>query len=693
MYLDERSNSLLEELLKNPTVTNKKLQEKFLITRRQVDYSFKKINEWLKEQGKNPVLKVNGQYRFDDGILSTIESSQVETYIPSEKERAYIIILIILLRKEELSLNHLIEELEVSKNTILQDLKMVRKILAPFELRVQYTRSQGYYFEGNEWNKRSSMLFVIQSIIKKFGGELFLQKFMKINEDEINQTKKQINKIEEQLNLNFIDTDVRMLPYSLEGIFARIFAGKHITTDFLIDYSELSDTREYEATKLLISDRAQNIITKEERLYITLQLLTSKVMSNETLNSKEIPKLKKALSECLVQFEEKSLVFLTDKETLVEKLFIHFKPAYYRIKYKLTTDYGLVEKIGKEFELLHYFVGESIDPLRAYLKSEIPDNEIMFITLFIGGHIIDNQEVINKSSELKAIVVCPNGLSISKLMEKNLYNLFPEIYFYPAMSIREFEQTNLIYNLVFSATPLETTEQLFIVNQVMTLEEKKELRRRVMNTVCFKKNIGFSLSNLMEIISQHADIKDENGLTKSLEIFLPTEGSQADMKERPPIPNVEIQLDKLLTEEMIQKVETVSNWHEAIEYAARPLLEKSKIEPNYINEMKRQYPTIPEYILLQKNIAIPHAEIEAGVNELGMSMLYIEKGLPNLDGTLLHFIVVIAAVDKTTHFSSLLQLMELAGTTTVLERIKKAGNVSEIYNIIVDFIYEENKKN
>ncbi|MBA5845080.1 PTS sugar transporter subunit IIA, partial [Escherichia coli] len=72
---------------------------------------------------------------------------------------------------------------------------------------------------------------------------------------------------------------------------------------------------------------------------------------------------------------------------------------------------------------------------------------------------------------LKAVVVCPNGLSISRWMEKTLRSLFPEIFFYQAMSIREFEQTKLGYDIVFSAVPLSTDKKFFLINQLLDGKE------------------------------------------------------------------------------------------------------------------------------------------------------------------------------------------------------------------------------
>lgn len=691
MYMDERSNLLFKELLKNPIITNKELQEKFQFSRRQIDYSFKKINSWLDEQGKPQIQKKNGQYRIDRKVFKLFEyvqqEEQVDFYIPSERERAFLIILFILTREEELSLNHLMSELDVSKNTVLQDLKSVQKILIPFKLKVNYSRVDGYFLKGEEWDKRSAMLDAIQHIIRSYAGEQFLRKYMKISDQKIQYIHEQIIRIEEHLNLTFVDDDLLVLPYSLEGIFKRIGQGKQIHTDFFIDYSDLSDTREYEAVQILIEGEAD--IAKEERLYLTLQLLTSNVFQKGNLSGEELPKLKNALRECLMEFEKKAVIQLVDKEILLGKMFAHFKPAYYRIKYNLTTDYRPLEKISREFKILHYFVNESIDPLRNYLKCDVPVNESMFIAFFIGGHIIDKTEKLHVNSNLKAVVVCPNGLSISKLMEKNLYTIFPEIDFYPAMSIRAFNDLEYDYDIVFSATSIETEKHLFIVNQMMDQEEKIELRRRVMSAVYMIDEKNASVDKLMELIEEFAFVNDRENLIDSLQSLI-NSTYEKNHKKNPTESN--IQLYELLSMNRIQRVEKVADWHEAIQLASKPLLDNGDITQAYVEAMKDQYPVVAEHIVLQRKIAIPHAETEKGVLGLGMSLLYIEKGLPNVDESLLHFIVVIAAVDKSSHFKSLLQLMGLAGDSSALSKLANSEAEAEMYDELVRFTTEMGRK-
>lgn len=695
MYLDERSQTLLLEVIKNPHISSKELQQTHYLSRRQVDYSFQKVNEWLEEQGKPRVIKKNGMYQVDKTIaqLFDIEKEEgVGHYIPTQEERIYLLILYIVTSEEELSLNHFITELEVSKNTVLQDLKDVRALLERRELTLEYTRQDGYYIVGAEWAKRSVMLEAIYKVAQMYGGEQYFHRLMGIADEDVQSVREQLARIERELQLSFVDTEMESLPYAVEGIFKRIRKGRIIDTEFFINNNELSDTREYAAVEVLIEGRED--VPEEEQLYLALQLLTSNtVQKNKHLDDKELPRLRQALRETLDEFERKAVFPIVNKEELVDKLFLHFKPAYYRIKYHLTTDYRPLEKISEEFEMLHYFVKESVMPIAQFLDSEIPEEEVMFITLFVGGHIIEHNEQTIEETHKRAIVVCPNGLSVSKLMERNLRSLFPEIYFYPAMSVREFKETAVDYDLVFSSVPISipSEKRLFVVNQMMDESERNHLRKVVMRSVFLFDEQEVNMEQLMNVITTYADVSDEQQLLSSLKEVL--QKKQPTSTKESIYYGHTLHLDELLTDEMIQVVDQVRDWQEALEIASDPLVKTEKVLPKYVEAIQEEYPAVAEHIVLQKNVAIPHSETEKGVQELGMSLLYIEEGIPNFDGSLLHFIVVIAAIDRKAHFTALMELMELAGNLEVLDEIKECTTAQSIKEVIVRSIKGKKQMN
>ncbi|MUL30262.1 BglG family transcription antiterminator [Priestia megaterium] len=675
MHLDERSNLILKRVVSNPGISNTELERKYHLSRRQISYSFTKINDWLKSNNYPKIQRTNGGKFIIDPLLMELFAEKVEhsagSYILSEKERAQLVLLMLLSSEEELSLLHFSSSLSVSKNTVLRDMKYTQKIVNGYHLEIVYSRMYGYDIVGSEWNKRKLLIEVLRTVYDMYQGETYIQAYTGTSREEIQRLKEQMEKVEKRLALQFIDQKIKLLPYTIAILLKRIKKGNLIKDSYHIDYEELSDTKEFEAAEILIEDAA--CIPKEERLFITLQLLTSNVLSSQFLREEETLELKSSLKNSLALFEKKACITFKEKEKLLQKLVLHMKPAYYRIKYQLTTNYSIIEKVSEEFEAIHYIVKDSLKPFETYIGCSIPESEVMFITVFIGGHLINSGETIQLKK--RAVVVCPNGVSISHLMEHTLRDLFPEFYFYEALSIREFEQSKAEFDMVFSPVPVQTSKHLFIVEQFITDFQKLQLRQRVIQTIFGLNTSVVNIEQLISVIEKYAKVNQKAQLQKALQDYFSLQVLNETSK------NQEYSLADLITPETIVLRDQVESWKEAISIAAAPLLHKGIITEAYIDKMQEQYPSMSPHIVLRLNVAIPHASPEDGVQAVGMSLLKLKEGL--LCGEQkVHFIVVIAAIDKKKHLNAMLQLMKLAEMNGVINEMKRLNEKYKIYEII-----------
>ncbi|MCU7709242.1 BglG family transcription antiterminator [Priestia sp. JV24] len=675
MHLDERSNLILKRVVSNPSISNAELERKYHLSRRQISYSFTKINDWLKSNNYPKIQRTNGGKFIIDPLLMELFAEKVEhsagSYIPSEKERAQLVLLMLLGSEEELSLLHFSSSLSVSKNTVLRDMKYTQKIVNGYHLEIIYSRMHGYDIVGSEWNKRKLLIEVLRTVYDMYQGETYIQAYTGISREEIQRLKEQMEKVEKRLALQFIDQKIKLLPYTIAILLKRIKKGNLIKDSYHIDYEELSDTKEFEAAEILIEDAA--CIPKEERLFITLQLLTSNVLSSQFLREEETLELKSSLKNSLALFEKKACITFKEKEKLLQKLVLHMKPAYYRIKYQLTTNYSIIEKVSEEFEAIHYIVKDSLKPFETYIGCSIPESEVMFITVFIGGHLINSGETIQLKK--RAVVVCPNGVSISHLMEHTLRDLFPEFYFYEALSIREFEQSKAEFDMVFSPVTVQTSKHLFIVEQFISDFQKLQLRQRVIQTIFGLNTSVVNIEQLISVIEKYAKVDQKSQLQKALQDYFSLQILNETSK------NQEYSLADLITPETIVLRDQVESWKEAISIAAAPLLHKGVITEAYIDKMQEQYPSMSPHIVLRLNVAIPHASPEDGVQAVGMSLLKLKEGL--LCGEQkVHFIVVIAAIDKKKHLNAMLQLMKLAEMNGVINEMKQLNEKYKIYEII-----------
>ncbi|UOQ94684.1 BglG family transcription antiterminator [Halobacillus shinanisalinarum] len=679
MSLDDRSKRILDKLVSNPSITSMDLEKKYDLTRRQLGYSFNKINEWLMTKNLPVIERTRrGHFIIEQSVFTKLngeeESPALDKTVLSENQRVYLIIMMLLSSEEELSLNHFTIELDVSKNTILSDMKRVKNELNDYDLTIQYTRKAGYLLEGNEFQIRKLLIHVTYQLLQVHSGQNKIKELANIEKKQLHEFNQRIEKVESKLNLKFTDEKLATMPYILILNLRRIEQGNEINS-FSIEYEELSDTKEYQATEEIFHDSRQ--IPVEERLFITLHLLTTNVYWSEYLTDDDaIPRLVPAIDNMLRLFEKSACIYLQGREQLMNKLLQHIKPAYYRIKYQLTETMDMQDSLNKEFKELHHLVKRSTGPLKDLIGSDIPESETTYITMLIGGWMTKQGDSIEK--KIKAIVVCPQGVSVSRLMFTELRELFPGFVFLDSLSVREFLDYGLDYDIVFSPTSLETDKKLFISNAFLGHEEKYRLRKQVMLELHGYIPRDINVDHLIDIIRNNAVIKDEKTLTEDLQKYIDRD-EEASVKQ--PMKTREINLNDLIPANHITIRNSVQSWEEAIHVSAKPLVESGKIEREYVEAMIRRTGEDP-YIVIGPNIAIPHAAPEEGVNEVGMSLLRLEEGVNFTKDYRINLVVVIAAVDKQQHIHGLMQLMKLAGSETDRNRVISADSVEEIQKMI-----------
>ncbi|GAB3056931.1 BglG family transcription antiterminator [Salinicoccus sesuvii] len=677
MQLDERSGSILDELLKQPGVTSKELEKKYGLTRRQFGYSFNKINEFITSKNLPSIERSSqGNFIINQAVITNLkhdhEVSSAETNVYSEHQRQYIILLMLIGSHEALSLNHFSFDLDVSRNTILNDFKKVREIASDYSLKIKYSRVNGYFIEGEEFHIRQLLFNVIDTLIQMNGGERRVKSLIGIEEDELAEVKSRIENVECELSLKFTDEKLRTMPFDLLLVLRRIREGQTIEA-FKISYKEISHTKEFEAAEEILHGTD---ISEQERLFITLHLLSTNVYWTDQLTEESIPHLKQALEDMLRIFENTACITLQEREELLDKLLMHVTPAYYRIKYHLTETADVKSFIVQDYRELFHLIDQSTSPLEKLIGSKIPDNEVAYLTMLIGGWMRRQGESLRQKT--KAIVVCPKGVSVSRLMFIELKELFPEFVFLDSLSVREFYDYTLDFDVIFSPVFLETKKKLFLASSYLKQEEKNRLRRQVMLEVQGHTVHEINVHEILNIVRKYSDIKNESQLAKDLQQYITHDDIGNDSRHKSVYA---YNLDELITSHRIDRVPSVASFEAAVRHCASPLVASGDIEQRYVEKMVAQNTEDNAYIILGEGVAIPHAAPEDGVNSVSMSLLKIDEGI-EFAGSMIYVVVVIAAVDKEMHLKALLQLKDLAQSKKGRKALFDAETDQEICKVI-----------
>ncbi len=683
MQLDSRSQYLLREVMANPNIRSKELETKLRLSRRQLGYSFEKINEWLYDQSLPKIERTKqGGFLVEPELLSKLEldkdPSPEDIKEQSKSKRVNMILFMLLSRIEELSLTHFTSELKVSKNTVLDDLKKAKIFASRYGLNLRYSRKFGYLLEGKEFNLRKLMILTMYRVLEMDHGPSRVKQLAELSAEEVNELQTRVEKVEGKLNLKFTDEKIISIPYILALILRRVKQGKRISP-FHIHYDEISDTKEYWATEEILYHFED--VPEEERFFITLHLLTANVIwSSEDPTEENIPKLAQALEEMLLLFERTTFIFLQDKERLIHKLLLHMKPAYYRIKYQLTEVNDLHEIVNKDFKELHHLVQKSTQPLADLIGSEIPESETIYLTMLIGGWLTKQGDSFRK--KVKALVVCPKGVSVSRLMLSTLKDLFPEFVFLDSLSVREFQHYGLDYDVVFSPVFLETKKELFIAHAMMEKEERIRLRKQVMLQLYGYTPHHLHLEEILEIVEKHVTVKDRPSLAKELREYLSRDEASGNHGQQVGLSNPN--LYELITPDTITLKHSVHSWEDGIKTASEPLLQQGSITKNYVEAMIRHCQTDP-YIVISPHMAIPHASPDEGVKEVSMSLLRLKRGVEFAKDYSIHLVIIIAAMAKNQHLRALMQLMELAANPEDRNAMIQARSATDIHEIIKNY--------
>lgn len=679
MELDARTNQLFIEILNNPDETSVSLKNRHHLTRSQLNYSIQKVNEYLSELNLDPITRTtNGHFVITKETIEEFEQrntqTSVETYLLPE-ERVQLLILMLLSKIDPLSMNHFIIELNVSKNTVARDLKELNPLLDQYKLHLEYSRSQGYRIKGEEWHRRQLLTETVNTVNQFLNHEALLKQFGNIEKTHLTEYKNKVSQLEQYLSLRYSDDKVNDLPVLTLLLDRRIARGKKINYDFALDYVELQETKEYKAVREVFFP--ENEGDMNEIIYFTLLFLSTNLTQVDVLSKGQFENLQLAVLEMIERFEKVAHVVIGDKNELLNRLMVHMRPAYYRIKYGMhLSEVDLKRQQSREVSSIFYLVKKSIAPLEAFFAQTISDTELFYLALFFGSHLLENDSFLRKKTPT-AVIVCTNGISVSLLMERTLKGVFPEIDFISTMSLRGFNTQKITSDLIFSSVPLETNKKYFLVKDFLTDQGKVQLRQRVMNETV----VGLDEPSLAEKIVDQVDRQvsipnKENLFFEVLKIL------NENTAENTVMNNETNHFDQLISKDGLIVEENAVSWHEALEQLSQPLIKQKVIEPRYLTALKQELPEIPPYIVFRHQLALPHTEPEKGAYGVAISFGVFKQGILSTTEDPIHFIVLLASNNKEKHIDALLEIMDLAGRDAVLSDLLACKDKDEVWRLL-----------
>lgn len=675
--LDYRLQAILKQEFYGSVSDVESLAKKIGIDKFFLIKQIRELNNFLKKQNHEEFLLIDNKVYTPKKITFSWAEMKLllskNEIVFSELERQRLIFLFCFLEIDNLSVFHFQDFLQVSKNTILADIKKLRKLLKEEGILLEYQRKNGFLLLGDElkirvFGKNIVSMLLIQH--EGYWGIIEIQN--KLHESNYFTIEENLGKVLEEQNLNVVPSRKEEVAHYMTFLTVRI---KNHPICFLPkDIKVLEMLHVSQSVKSFVKAMPEFDSPNEEFFLASLFV----TVIEGAIRDDSLDYLWGCANEIVKRFQTISAIQLLEEEETLKHTFYHLVPAFFRIYFGYHLSNALTQTIKYQHEELFKLTQIALEPLEKLTKKKTPDNEIAYFTILFGGEIKRQKEII--PHRIRALILCPNGISSSLIMKEELKQLFPSIEFNLTKSVKELSDiSENTYDVIFTNTPLASSKPTYLIQPIMTFQEKQNLLSSVQEELLMPGMVMLSPNKIIKVIEPYIKLKE--GVTKEKLIDVLTKKISLLQKKKE---DTRPMLSELITLDTIELTEEKLEWQEAIARVAKPLLEQGKIEERYVTAMINKVKEYGAFIHIGKNLALPHARPEDGVNELSMSLLKTTKPVLLLDDQKhpIHVFICLAAIDNEAHLRALGSLTKVLSNKKSLEDLLAANTKEEIINIL-----------
>lgn len=675
--LDIKQLQIIDTIIQNPILTKSRLTSPLGLTTRQVDYAIEKLNQHLADHDQ-PQIDTDGAYVVVPGpaydyllaLRATENLTTLDHYTLNTSERQLFISLLLACHDGYLSLVHLQDYLQVSQSTISKDLKTLESTLLPFQLHIHYDRQNGYRLEGNENRLRGYLIRTLSTELFKTNGDLLNTCADLIQHVKTQAVFARITALAKQHHIDFVEN--RLLEFGYIYVF--MISRLRIRPEYLPSAARriaITETNEYGFAQELLAQDGVTSATAAEYLATIVLCLSIGGLGHLKLNRH----IYEITTQVVQRFSDISGIVFADRDKVASQLFTHFRSMYYRLQFNYPITNPLTEQVISEYGEIFTLVAQAVQTFSAEL-GRVPDEEIAFLTIHLISFIYTADA--KKNDNVRAAIVCPNGIGNSALAYIQLTNLFPNIKFLKPFRYVDLDahldEIDLIFSTFYRSELFTKGKPCFIINPIMTTEEKYNLIQKVNSEMSEASFAVPTLSSVMAVVDHVVDDHETRGrIRRELAENL------FNAKVVDPDPQ-RLRLRDVVTPAEIQLNIEAATPQDAMRQAAAPLLASGAITQGYIdNIIDSADQRSPESYIIAPNVALPHADPRTGAHRVAISIATLTSPM-NFDGANqrpVQFIFVLSAVNATDHLTVLQDLLDLLAKPAFFSVLTEPGQTPE----------------
>lgn len=664
--MEESTQDILTVLLTNRSATLINMKKSIGTTVNKLKEMVTDINTRFDKEliiEKEDELLINENYidYVYDLLTSNIHISL------DQRVRMLMIKVSIALNENNASLIELADFIDVSKNTALKDINIIKREIESNKICLSYSRKKGYQLSGQEELIRKYLIECLYELISLPIGKRLLSDSKLIDKKECMFLLKRLENVEKRLNITFSDEMLEVLPYSTFVIIKRIRNGTEACT-FSEDINKLVETKEYATISSVFWN--YEFLKEDDLIYLTLLVLSSNLINsdNDFYHSAVFIKI---LNTFIRNLENKLAVCFSDVDKLTNSLSQHLRGTLFRLELGIEVFNPLAEQFIVDYTSVFQLVKQELKIFKTITSKPVPDGEIAFISMIILSNLMENSKKV-KEKPFKAVVVCKSGTSISRLLKNTLQDVFKFIEFSEVYSIRKFDQTHpKDIDFVFSTIPLKTEKPVLLVSSVLSEQEIGKLKKGILKNI--ESNTVYKAKY---IISYLGDFLKHEKQTEAFEEIQNALNFEFTLEN-----NLKRNDDLLKSEGQISIIDQKLPWQDLMDISFEPMWKRDSISNRYITRTKKVFYDNYETMLIGPGVLLPHITPEDDVKESDVQLLILNEPVTAPNGSQFDMVIALAPGHHNEHVDWIIKVNELLTETSFKEKVYSAASKQEMIDL------------
>lgn len=675
----KRSTEILEKLIlsNSKSMEVNKLITTYRISLKTLKADVNEINDFLLEAKMSPT-KLNEKEKL---ILLEKDISKIQdrlnhmdtySYKMSREERQIYIIAELLMSQDYITMQNLAKELNVSRNTILNDFETVKDYCLAFSVNVLMKSSKGIKIECDQKDKENLLIQIFHDLENDYMERSFFHQLIQ-------------RKLKMKIPLEIVKEDFReymeqqhMLVsdrvFSYISIYLFVFMNQKIKVNKGKIVGKLTGDTANDNLLNWFSDKYEIEVNKNDIKKFGRYMKQHDFNINSEQKEINNVELYGIIVYFLQNVGEDIECSLQSDTVLIESLLEHIKTLKNWEDYDF--DMSLSEELPIPKEILEKTIEKNSIILERYLRYPLTKEMKKSIMIHICAAFVRNFEYLNL---LEVLIVCPGSMATGKYLEAQIKNYFDfkVVDVIPSKDVEGFLKRNKI-DFVISTVNVKTESVPCVkVQAQLTMNDINEIQ-----------NIAFLLGR-----KENEDRYIEQKFLDIMKSFiekLDVSKRDAFFDEVYALMDIKIQsigksvLAQMLTTSDIKIKQGMITWEQGILEAADILKKKGCVGDEYGERAVENVKEYGDYIIISKGIALAHAgKKEAHVYKDGLSLVMCPDGIEFTEGNIVYLVFCFATVGEKEYLKLFQEIIALGKTKKKMKEILQQKNVASLYHVLV----------